>query len=82
MAKGWFFSHDELAKRDAAIEARVRAQVAAELWAEAQRMRAEDFRSGKVGIEYVSGFEEAGAFVEASVRFARQHATDDHQETK
>jgi hypothetical protein len=60
--------------------ARVRAQVAEELWVEAQRIRAEVWPS-KVGIEYVEGFEEAGAFVEKSADIARQNATDDHQET-
>jgi hypothetical protein len=30
---------------------------------EAARMRGENFRSGKVGIEYINGFEGAAAFV-------------------
>lgn len=43
--------------------ARVRAAVAEDLWREAQRIRAEDW-PGKVGIEYVNGFEAAVGWVE------------------
>lgn len=41
-----------------------RAQAAAQLDAEAARMRREDFRSGKVGIEYINGWEDASERVD------------------
>lgn len=47
----------------AAAVARVRADVAEDLWREAQRLRDEDWPA-KVGIEYVEGFEAAVAWIE------------------
>ncbi|HEU4540308.1 MAG TPA: hypothetical protein VFR23_04200 [Jiangellaceae bacterium] len=39
-------------------------EIAEELWQKAQRMRGEDFRAGRVGIEYINGYEDAAAYAE------------------
>lgn len=72
-----------------ALLARVRAQVAEDLWAEAQRLREEDWPA-KIGIEYVEGFEAAVAWIEREAPAAPAESvvaalpdvvgTPDHQE--
>lgn len=47
-----------------------RTAAAAQLHAEAARMRRDDFRAGKVGIEYINGWEDAAA------RIAEGNRTD------
>jgi hypothetical protein len=51
----------DLPARDERERVAGRTQAADELGAEAARMRREDFRPGKVGIEYINGWEAAAA---------------------
>lgn len=66
-AADWLDANRNLEKgSDAYPHLMVRAlrNVAESLFTEAQRLRAEDFRSGKVGIEYINGIEDASASCE------------------